>query len=251
VHDALLPFVADPDHAAVLVDYDGSLAPIVDDPEAAVPLPEARDALGRLAGTIGVVGVVSGRPVRFLHDALALPGIVYVGQYGLERLDGDEPVADPRVLPYLGRLEEAASDAEGRFPDLIVERKGLAVTLHWRQQPARETEARAWATDVAERLDLGVLWGRAAAELRAPVDVDKGSAVTTLARGCTAGDDVGDLPAWDALDRLVAQQELGTRVRVAVRSIEEPPEIVARADLHVEGPRGLAALLGELSAALA
>jgi trehalose 6-phosphate phosphatase len=93
-----------------------------------------------------------------------------------------------------------------------------------------------------------------AVELRPPVAMDKGVVVEELTAGFTAaafaGDDLGDLPAFAALDRLVAEARLHHAVRIGVRSPEEPPEVVALADVHVDGPAGLAALLDELASAI-
>jgi trehalose 6-phosphate phosphatase len=252
---AFEPLVAAPAHAAMLVDFDGTLSPIVADPGAAVPLPAARDALAGLVGAVGTVAVVSGRPVEFLRAALGIEGITYVGQYGLERWDGTRVVTDPRVEPFLPVVEDVAAAAERDLPGLRVERKqGVAVVLHWREQPEREPEAAAWASAAARRSGLAQHPAKMAVELRPPVPMDKGRAVTEVCAGAEAaafaGDDAGDLAAFDALDRLNLDGTLRAAVRVAVRSDEAPPDLLARADVVVDGPAGLAALLAELGAEL-
>src|SRR5664279_3786794 len=131
---ALDPLVAHAARAAVLVDFDGSLAPIVDDPDAAIPLPAARDALAALVGRVALVAVVSGRPLGFLRDALGIDGVTYVGQYGVQRWVDGRVVTDARVEPYLGLVEATAFAAARELPGVLVERKdGVAVVLHWRQ----------------------------------------------------------------------------------------------------------------------
>jgi trehalose 6-phosphate phosphatase len=91
-----------------------------------------------------------------------------------------------------------------------------------------------------------------AVELRPPVGVDKGSAVAALAADARvamfAGDDHGDLAAFDALAGRVRDGALDAAVRVAVRSPEEPAELVARTDVGVEGPAGFAGFLAALRA---
>ena len=243
-----------PGRAAVLVDYDGSLAPIVDDPERARPLPAIRDVLARLSSRFGLVAVVSGRPVAFLRDALALDGITYVGQYGLERLERGHVVVDPRVEPYVDTVAIAADAAEREFPALYVERKGrVAVTIHWRTAADHSDAVTAWVDATAARLGLSVHPTRMARELRPPLPVDKGAAVEALCAGlhaaAFAGDDHGDLAAFDALDRMQADGRLAHTVRIGVHSAEEPPELVARAQVHVDGPAGLAVLLSALAEA--
>ncbi len=256
VPPALHPFVADPAHAALFVDFDGSLAPIVLDPASAAPLPSARAALARLVPVLGRVAVVSGRPARFLHDALPIDGLGHVGTYGLERIVDGTVVLDDRVRPYVDAVARAADEAEAALPGLLVERKGeVAVTVHWRDQPERGDEATRWAADAAPRLGLEApLRGRMAVELRPPVPVDKGTTVADLARGMRAaafaGDDAGDLPAFAALHALVDAGELAHAVSIGVTSDESPAEVHA-ADVVVEGPTGLVALLDALADAIA
>jgi len=245
-----------PQRAAVLVDFDGSLAPIVDDPADAAALPAARDALAALVGRVALVAVVSGRPVDFLAAELAIDGLELFGQYGLERMLDGRTVADERVAPYLGAVAAAADEAEQLLPGLLVERKGsIAVTVHWRTQPDRGTAATAVVEELARRYGLETYPTRMARELRPPVAVDKGTAVDTLLEpgydaACFAGDDRGDLSAFDALGRAVAHGRLRHAVRVGVRSHEVPPELVERADVIVDGPAGLASLLDDLSRAI-
>jgi trehalose 6-phosphate phosphatase len=248
----LAPLAADLSRCAVVVDFDGTISPIVADPAAARPVPRARDALARLAGRAYRVTVISARPVAFLRDALGVEGVHLVGQYGAERLVGGAPMIDERMLPYVAALEAAAQEAEAALPGLLIERKGLGVTLHWRPAPGREAEALAAGRRLAAAYGLEAATGRMAMELRPPVAVDKGAAVELEVDGAAyavcVGDDRSDLAMFDALDRLVRDGSLTRAVRVAVRSAEGPPELVARADVVVDDPHAVAELLDELSA---
>ncbi|HUF84172.1 MAG TPA: trehalose-phosphatase [Acidimicrobiia bacterium] len=255
IDPALRPLAERPDQAAVLLDFDGSLASIVDDPAAAKVLPEARAALAELVARIKLVAIVSGRPVDVLAHALALDGIELVGQYGLERRVDGRTVVDERVAPYAEAVAAAADEAERELPGLLVERKaGVAGTVHWRTAPERDAEAIERMEELARRHGLVTYATRMARELRPPVPVDKGTAVESLlATGffaaAFAGDDRGDLPAFDALDRAQRAGRLTHAVRVAVGSSESPPELLERSDLVVEGPAALAALLAGLAQA--
>jgi trehalose 6-phosphate phosphatase len=247
--------VGDPTAAALFVDFDGSLAPIVVDPAAARPLPAAQAALARLVPLLARVAVVSGRPARFLQQVLPLDGLLHLGSYGLERVVDGVVVVDERVRPYVDAVARVADEAEAALPGLRVERKGeVAVTVHWRDQPERGDDAIRWAAEAAPRLGLDApLRGRMAVELRPPVPVDKGTTVADLARGMRAaafaGDDAGDLPAFAALHALAADGNLGHAVSIGVTSDESPAEVHA-ADVVVEGPAGLAALLDALADAI-
>jgi trehalose 6-phosphate phosphatase len=243
---------ADPARTALVMDFDGTVADIVARPDAARPRAEVVPLLKLLARRYATVGIVSGRPVEFLRAHLRVPGLALVGQYGLERAVGDRVEEDPRVEPYLAAVAEAAGRADAELPGVLVERKGrIAVTLHWRTDQDLGDTGRAWADRIAAELGLALYPTRMAVELRPPIGVDKGDAVAALvgpARAAMfAGDDHGDLAAFDALADRARRGELDTAVRVAVRSPEEPAELVARTDVGVEGPAGFVSLLVALA----
>jgi trehalose 6-phosphate phosphatase len=205
------------------------------------------DVLAALAGHYGRVGVISGRPASFLRDHLARRGLFLSGLYGLEFVDDDgevRPIEEAeRWRPVIEDVV-AAADAAG----LPVERKGLAVTVHFRTDPSREDEVRTWVEEQAEATDLAVHPARMSYELRPPMKLDKGTVLTDAAEGranvCFLGDDVGDLSAFDALDRLAAAGV--TVAKVAVESPEAPDELLERADVTVDGPEGSLSLLRDL-----
>ncbi len=241
----------EPGAAALFLDFDGTLAPIVADPASARPLPGVPELLARLAARLGLVAVVSGRPVAYLVDVLgAPPGVHLAGLYGMEELGADGAVqVDEDARRWRPVLAEVSGEARRAAPPgVMIEEKGLAMTIHWRGNPGAE----AWARSFAGRLIAGTGLvgqpGRMALELRPPGPTDKGAVVDRLGPGHRAvacfGDDLGDLPAFAALDRLAA---LGVAVaRVAVVDDESPPEVVAAADVVVRGPEealGLLALI--------
>ena len=252
VLDLLRPFAKNPVRSVVVVDFDGTLAPIVDDPAAARPLRGAAEVLDRLGARLGHVAVVSGRPVEFLSRHLPAPRLMIIGQYGLERLEGGRALVHPAAREWTAAVAEAARRAEAALPGLHVERKGdVAVTLHWRRAPDLEADATALGRHLAAELGLAAQPGRLALELRPPLRVDMGPVAEELADGAhaalVAGDDHGDLPFFDALDRLIAAGRLGHGLRVAVASPEAPPALLHRADHQVDGPPGLLALLERLA----
>lgn len=248
----LAPFRSDPDGSGVFSDFDGTLAPIVDDPAASRPLPGVVDLMGRLAGCYGRVGVISGRPAGFLRDHLGGRGLFLSGLYGLEYVDDDGNVrAIEDAEPWREVIERvaAAADAAG----IPVERKGLAVTVHYRMDRSRAEGVKAWVDEQAAATDLSVHPARMSYELRPPMRLDKGTVLAEAAAGrqqvCFLGDDTGDLTAFDALDRMAAEGV--TVVKVGVESEEAPEALLERADITVEGPEGslrvLEALLGPTS----
>ena len=247
VTELLAPFRADPDGSGVFSDFDGTLAPIVDDPAAARPLDGVVDVLARLAGRYGRVGVISGRPAGFLRGFLGGRGLLLSGLYGLEYVDDDGNVrAIEEAEPWRDVIERVVAAA--RDAGLPVERKGLAVTVHYRADRAREAAVKEWVDEQAAATDLTVHSARMSYELRPPIRLDKGTVLAEAAHGrrqvCFLGDDTGDLTAFDALDRMAAEGV--TVVKVGVESEEAPPELLERADITAAGPEGSLSVLQSL-----
>ncbi|MDQ3502281.1 MAG: trehalose-phosphatase [Actinomycetota bacterium] len=243
---------ADPGRAVVALDYDGTLAPIVDRPSEAVPAAGAIRALQSLSPQVGTLALVTGRPADIvveLGDLAAVPGLVVLGQYGLQRwtsagLDSPTPLAGitaaRRALPPL-LTEECAQ----------LEDKHLALVVHTRtcKDPAGALARLEPAVrELGDRLGLEVHPGRFVLEVRPP-GFDKRGALLSLcepppAAVLFAGDDVGDLSAYDAVDELRAAGVPG--LTICSDSAEAPPELRERADLVVDGPAGIVALLESL-----
>jgi trehalose 6-phosphate phosphatase len=188
--------------------------------------------------------VVSGRPLDFLQQVLEAPaGVSLIGLYGLGQVG-------PDAGPWAGAITDAAAEAREDAPDgVYVEPKGLTVTLHWRNAPGAGPWAEGFARRQEEERGLRVYPGRLSLELRPPIDVDKGTVLRALASGMRAlavfGDDLGDLPAFDAAAELAAQGV--PAIRVAVVDAESAPEVAANADVVVAGPAGAQALLERLA----
>ena len=233
--DPIDRLAAAPDRAAILLDVDGVLAPIVARPEDAAVPPPARAELARLVDRYALVGCVSGRTSTDAARIVGVEGVVYAGSHGLEL----EPEAERWVEP----LRAFAASVDWPYED-----KRLTGSFHYRTAED-EDAARAVLEDVARRAsEAGLVprWGRKVLELRPPVEADKGTAVRRLLaerdlrRALYAGDDTTDLDAFAALDGL----ELA--LRVAVASEEGPPKLREAADLVVDGPAGVLELLRRL-----
>jgi trehalose 6-phosphate phosphatase len=253
--DALL---ARPRRALIATDFDGTLAPIVADPGAARALPGAVPALRRLAGAVGTVAVVTGRPAAeaVTYGGLdAVPGLIVLGHYGWQRWQDGE-LTGPDSPPAVQAAREALPGVLGGAPDgTWVEDKGNALAVHTRRTADPDAALdllRAPLGNLAERLGLTAEPGRMVIELRPP-GVDKGTALTGLVRQRAAGavmfcgDDLGDLPAFAAVRALRAEGIQGCAVASASA---ESPQVAAAADLVVAGPEGIVTLLAAIAAEL-
>jgi trehalose 6-phosphate phosphatase len=238
--DPLRPLRERADRAGILLDFDGTLAEIVDHPDLAVPIAGVREALVALVERYRLVAVVTGRRSEEVAERLSVPGMLLYGLYGMQEL---APELAALVRP---RAEVAAAVV----PEAWVEDKGVSVAVHYRQasDPVAARAALLVALrPVAAGAGLDVVEGKMVLEL-VPVDRPmKGGAVERLAGEHAleavlfAGDDVVDVDAFRALDRLEGRGVLG--VRVGVRGAEAPAELLERADLVVDGPTGLLGLL--------
>ncbi|MFI7410503.1 trehalose-phosphatase [Streptomyces sp. NPDC049627] len=259
--DGLAAILARPARALVALDFDGTLAPIVPDPEQARAHPDALPALAALAPKVAAVAVITGRPadVAVRYGGFAgVPGLehlVVLGHYGAERWDavsGEVSAPDPHPGVAAVRAELPgllASITQGTW----IEDKGHAVAVHTRRaadpQGTFDT-LRAPLTDLATRNGLIVEPGRMVLELRPP-GMDKGVALSEYVRELGAesvlyaGDDLGDLPAYAAVGELRSD---GTPGLLVCSGSEEVTELSEQADLVVDGPEGVVRLLRTIAA---
>lgn len=196
--------------AGLFLDFDGTLAELVDDPEAVAADAGLRALLGRLAAAMpGRVAIVSGRSIEQLDRMLgaAARGLALAGSHGAELRVGGE-AARAAVPPGLEEVARAMDRFAERRPGVLVERKSLGAALHYRRAPGHEADALALAARLADAHGLQLQHGKMMAEVRA--DGDKGRAVAALARGAAMrgmrplvfGDDLTDEAGFRAAAEL-------------------------------------------------
>jgi trehalose 6-phosphate phosphatase len=257
----LAALLSSPGQALVALDFDGTLSPIVTDPAAARAHPGAVAALRKLAPAVGTVAVITGRPAAVaaeLGGFADVPGLIVLGHYGLERWsDGrlESPPPPPGVAAARAELPRVLAEA-GAAEGTRAEDKGLAVAVHTRQAAdpqAALDQLRGPLADLAARYVLTVEPGRMVIELR-PQGMDKGSALLALVAErhsssvMFCGDDLGDVAAFAAVRTLRLSGIPGLTVCSASAEVSVLAE---SADLVVDGPDGIVALLEALAAALA
>lgn len=261
-------------------DFDGTLAPIQDDPEAVALPPAAHAPLAELAKRAGRTAVISARPMGFLAGRLGhIAGLRLYGLYGLESsVDGGRTVTTlPAAEPYAEVFAGVVREARLAFPKALIEDKRLSCALHFRTTPESAEPMLAWAAARAERDGLRVQHGRMVVELKPPVDWDKGAAVRAALPGLAGawyfGDDLGDIPAFAALKQAVADSAAGSIAdsaagsssvpgaesdrsadclrgfRVAVTSAESDRRLVEQSQYQVDGPAQVPVLLERIIAA--
>ncbi|MDX6601577.1 MAG: trehalose 6-phosphate phosphatase [Solirubrobacterales bacterium] len=254
------PLRADPAHAAILTDVDGTLAPIVGRPEQAAVPAKATELLTRLSERYGLVGCISGRQALEARRLVGADQLAYAGNHGLELLLPGETV--PQLDPGVAGEERTAADfLDALDSDALAsaglrrEDKGPIQSLHWRgaeDERGAEAQAHEIAAE-AGRTRLEPRWGRKVLELRPLGGGGKDAAVAALLAGeeitaaVYAGDDRTDLDAFRRLRELRREDRLKTAICVGVVSPEAPPELAEECDLTVDGPEGWLRLLAELA----
>jgi len=233
--DALARLAAEPPRAALFLDIDGVLAPIVANPEDARVPDETRDVLRALAQRYRLVACVTGRASSAAREIVGVPELTYVGEHGLEL----EPDADH----WARRVRSFAAEAPWESED-----KPLTAAFHYRTAADPDAARKILARVAADAVDQGLRtrWGRMVLEVLPPVQASKGTAVRRLLerhglrRALYAGDDTTDLDGFAALDGL----EIA--VRIAIVSLEGPAELGERADIVVGSTQALVDLLRRL-----
>ena len=261
LEELLRPLREDPAHCAVLLDVDGVLAPIVEQPDDAHMPETTRRPLIEVAKRFGIVACVSGRRASDARRIVSLGSIAYLGSHGSEILRAGTiaPELDRELQAWTRRVQAFANEHfdEGlRRLRVRLEDKEAIAALHWRGVPDEEG-AEAAIADVgrdAEAAGFVIHWGRKVLEIRPPVRIDKGAGIVRLLRdqdlvaAIYVGDDRTDVDAFRGLDELRESGRIGQVVKVGVRSDEGPPELEAEADIMVDGTAGVRDLLQKLIA---
>jgi trehalose 6-phosphate phosphatase len=257
----LAPLRDDPANSAILLDVDGVLAPIVEQPDDA-HMPEAtRRPLIEVAKRYGIVACVSGRRASDARRIVSLGSIAYLGSHGSEVLRAGTiaPELDRELQAWTRRVQGFTNDAFGEELKQLrvrLEDKEAIAALHWRGVPDEE-EAQQAVAEVAHRAeDAGFVthWGKKVLEIRPPVRIDKGAGIVRLLRDADlaaamyVGDDLTDVDAFRGLDELREKGVVRHTIKVGVQSDEGPEELAREADVMVDGTGGVRELLQALIA---
>mgnify|MGYP006290075901 CR=1 FL=1 len=253
----------DPERIALLLDVDGTLAPIVDDPsDSSVPL-EVRRTLVALARRLGLVCCVSGRSADDARRVVGVAAITYIGCHGSELLEPGMPSteSDPRMDLWTDPVDDVAIEAMRELSGLGVrrEQKGAIAALHWRgaSDETAAFEGLERIAAIATERGLVTHWGRKVLELRPPVPFDKGRAIeslltsradsgSNLEMSVYVGDDLTDIDAFDSIRRLVEAGICRSGVCIGVLSDETPDGLEDASDMTVDGPEGVELLLEDI-----
>ncbi len=246
--------------SALITDVDGTLSPIVSSPQEAEVLPECRGALAKLAGSLDLVAVVSGRQVEDVRRMVGLDQLAYIGNHGLEswsRADGCQNKASSytsTMAEILGMLKDKLESLAG----IHLEDKGTVVSIHYRTSPDPAIARQAIFEAIEETPAVGGLAireGKRVIEIQPPLAINKGTVIAELAKAYRLkgilylGDDLTDIDAFRAIRDLREMGEV-LGLSVGVGGAEATNELATASDILLSGPESAARFLQVLSEAL-
>lgn len=239
----------------LVMDFDGVLSRITDDPDASELLDGTEEILRSLATKLSVVALLSARPAGFLAARATIPGVELYGSYGLEHLTDHGIEVVPEARQWMTAVEEATAvlhrELDG-VEGVYVEDKSLAVAVHWRRAPDRDVATKLITPLLQQVIDTHALRrepGKFVEELRMPLQQDKGTALRRiistwrLQTVAYAGDDRGDLPAFD-----VATSAGG--YTLVVDGPDMAPDVSRLPGAHFDGPEKFQSWLQRLDNAI-
>ena len=228
----------------LITDMDGTISPIVAKPDEARVTPRIHTLLEALLPHLALLAVVSGRSIADLRKRLDLPGLVYVGNHGLEWKQNAQIEVEPEVRSYRPALEAALEALSyQQKPGMLVEDKGATISVHYRQvsDPAAVYEEFYPVIEqISKQHGLRLFKGRMVFELRPPIDTNKGTALKRLIKNYDLdsaiymGDDTTDADALQIAQKL-RHEGVCDSFGMAVLSSDTPTVLVESADLSLLG----------------
>jgi trehalose 6-phosphate phosphatase len=245
-------------------DFDGTLSPVAPTPDSAEPAPGVLETLGVMATKVATVGIVTGRGIADVKARVNVPGLVYVGNHGLEWQEGDEHHVHPAGLAAQAVLPEALREVEQRLvahvsnEGVIFEDKVYSGSIHYRLAPdpgAVRDVLEPILRDIAGEYGFWVSDGKMVFELRPGEAINKGSAVRQmihdrdLKSAVFLGDDVTDADAFQVLQELRKERGIAT-VTVGVLTLDTDPRVIEASDYLLDGVDDVVSMMLELESLL-
>jgi trehalose 6-phosphate phosphatase len=263
IDQLLAPLIADPQNSAVMLDVDGTLAPIVNNADAATVPAATRDTLAMIATKYGAVVCVTGRQCKRAREMVGLSDITYFGNHGSELMRARTEVVEvvPEAEEWKDRVHAFGATMFEKHDlktlEVRTEDKGAILGLHWRGVSDEQgVEDVMHEIAFAAKADgLAVHFAKKILEIRPPLVFSKGSAVAQVldehkySAALFAGDDFTDIHAFEALDEAITRGRIEHATKIGVDSDEVPAEVVAAADVMVSGTKAVAEMLEMLAAA--
>lgn len=242
-------------------DFDGTLSEIAPTPDEAVFYEGARDALERAARCVDVAGIITGRAADDVLKRIDETGFLVVGNHGLEWIEDGKRIDHEAGVAAEGAIKRTLDRTRERLETLVTtegmlfENKRLSASIHYRNVDdpvAIGLQLLPIVEEEAERNGLRISGGKMLVEIRPTAVVSKGTALEqiVLTRGLGSavffGDDVTDVDGFRALHRIREEGRVRT-VAVAIRSPDVHPDVIAEADVVLEGVPDMVFVLNRIA----
>ena len=237
----------------LVTDVDGTISPTADTPQQAVVSPPCRYYLDLLCRHLPLVAAISGRDAITIKEMVGVPGMIYVGNHGLERLAGGTSRirADLKDFPAVIDSVLAALEPRLKIAGISFENKGLSASVHYRlttNPGAARRTILAQIKQLPQADHLKIMENKLVIDLVPGVEGDKGTALRELIReyrlqgGIYLGDDLTDIYAFRALHRAAKESDF-QGYAIGVVSAEMPPTLTREADFTLNGVADVARFL--------
>lgn len=240
---------------ALVSDFDGTLSPIVDDPDSARPDPSVLPALQALRDAGVTIGILSGRMARDVSARVNVPGLVFIGNHGFERFQSGNIIIPESARPYQKAVKKAAQKIQKKLlPGMQLEDKGITLSVHYRRAESEEQVREVFLPRLqkwSDKYGLVLFQGRKVFELRPPVNVDKGTAFMQFVEDFNVraavylGDDTTDAAVLKTAKKM-REMGLCEAYGIGVHSANTPEDIQLYEDYSAEGVEGVSAFLSLL-----
>jgi trehalose 6-phosphate phosphatase len=231
----------------LLTDIDGTLSTIAPTPDKAILYPGIKELLIQYLHHCEVVAAITGRVSSDAFRMVGIPGIIYIGNHGLEQLNTrvEPPLATvvPQALSSQKAIEDALNDAEKvllpQFPGILIEHKGVSGSIHYRlvaNPDEAQTAIINFLQPLAEYGKFRIMNGKMVVELRPATDIHKGTAVSSivseynLKAALYLGDDTTDIDAFRQLHTLNDQGKCAG-IAISVLHPEAPDILRTESDI--------------------
>jgi len=239
----------------LISDIDGTISPLAERPEEARVSAGCHEQLSILSQKLVLVALVTGRAAADARRMVNLPGIVYIGNHGLEEWRDGASIILPQAARFAHRIPDAMRRIQSQvnIDGLLYENKGVTGSIHYRLTPDPDAARKKIMTAVeplSEIFDFRVTEGRMVIEIRPPVDIDKGVAVERLVNSnkltgvIYLGDDLTDVDAFQAVRRLRETGMLG--LALGVIDTDTDPAVKYNSDWLLHGVGEVERFLSDL-----
>lgn len=229
----------------IVTDIDGTISSIESLPHQAVITNNMEGILNNIQQKFKLLAIITGRSLKDALEMINIPGILYVGNHGMEYQRNNEIITDKKALNYIPKInnlyEKLKHESSMKQPGIILENKNACISIHYRTtkdpQSVRKTILKT-LKNIKTTEGLQIKEGRKIIEVRPPIGNDKGKIINKIVKNYQArkliylGDDIIDVDAFREISKLSNEKNVEC-TSILVRSNETPEFVKENAEYYV------------------